>query len=91
MKHVGLLEAEANLANLCREVASTGHELIIEQDGEPLVRLVPAGVRPDPAKAESVCEALRLWDALNPDDDGDDFELPPRNETHRDPLSDYWK
>lgn len=90
MKHIGLLEAEENLANLCREVASTGRELIIEQDGEPLVRLVPAIVRPEPAKAESVCQALRRWDALHPDD-GDDFELPLRNEASRDPLSDYWK
>lgn len=90
MKHVGLLEAEENLAEICREVAATGRELIIEQNGEPLVRLVPAFVRPDPAKAESVCEALRQWDALH-HDDGDDFEVPPRNEVSRDVLSDYWK
>lgn len=91
MKHVGLPEAEENLAILCREVAATGRELVIEHDGEPLVRLVPAVVRAEPLKAESVCEALRRWDALHPAEDSDDFDLPSRNETPRDPLSDYWK
>jgi antitoxin (DNA-binding transcriptional repressor) of toxin-antitoxin stability system len=85
MKHVGLLEAQGNLATLCREVALTGCEFIIEQDGVPLVRLVPIAPQLESNPPGSVWDAVRAWDATHGEDEVD-FDLPSRSMTHCDPL-----
>jgi prevent-host-death family protein len=39
MKTVGIFEAKTRLSEICEEVASSGHGVIITRRGKPLVRI----------------------------------------------------
>jgi prevent-host-death family protein len=91
MKTIGIFEAKTKLSEICEEVARTGRPAEISRRGKPLVRIVPLAEEDDSSSGSQVWDRVRKWEASHPDAENEEFEIPLRHSTDRDPLSNYWE
>lgn len=91
MKTIGVFEAKTKLSELCEEVVRTGERVVISRRGRPLVQIAPLPEQ-DRREGESVWDTVRKVDKeFENEQDGPDFEPPPRQPAARDPLANYWE